>query len=361
MRIPLVGGSVVRIYFSLLMLLAIPTTDRAADPEEFEIAVARGLEFLRSSQMINGSWMAGNQSRDPSITALCTMAFLSAGHVPGEGKYAQTVEKGIDYILACQQKSGLFTFPNGQKNNFEMYCHGICTLTLAECVGMLPDDTRSKQLRQAVEKGVKIILQGQRKQNGPERGGWRYMVNGTDSDLSVTGWQLMALRAAKNIGCDVPGEVIEEAIEYIRRCQDPQTGGYRYQPHNQVTIACTGTAILSLELSGKEYHRSKEAIQAGNFLLRRDNQLVPNRVHFFYGTYYTTQAMFQLGENYWELHRSGLHQLLLKHLPQRNNGGWYSLAADDNLFGPNYCTAMAVLSLTVEFRYLPIYQRGEDK
>ncbi len=359
-RMVRMGTTLKRILLVGISLTMTMNSSKAADLEAFEVGVARGLEYLSISQAADGSWLAGRQGRDPGITALATMAFLSAGHVPGEGKYSTVVEKGIQNVLASQQKSGLFGIGGGQRNPFEMYTHGICTLMLAECVGMMPDDRKAVELREAVERGIKVILQGQRKQ-GNDRGGWRYNVTGTDSDLSVTGWQLMALRAARNIGCDIPSEVIEDALEYIKRCQDAISGGYRYQPNNAVTIACTGTAILSLELSGKDYHRSREAIHAGNFLMRRENVLNPNRVHFFYGVYYTTQAMFQLGENYWDSHRANIHYLLLKQAPQKNNGSWVGTAPDDALFGPNYSTSMAVLALTVEFRYLPIYQRGEDK
>ena len=44
---------------------------------------------------------------------------------------------------------------------------------------------------------------------------------------------------------------------------------------------------------------------------------------------------------------------------QKSNGSWLA-AGDDSAYGPNYCTAMAVLALTVEYRFLPIYQRGEE-
>src|SRR5262249_29897303 len=44
---------------------------------------------------------------------------------------------------------------------------------------------------------------------------------------------------------------------------------------------------------------------------------------------------------------------------QTRSGYW--LGGDYNaLYGPAYCTAMAVLALTVEYRYLPLYQRGEE-
>jgi hypothetical protein len=68
--------------------------------------------------------------------------------------------------------------------------------------------------------------------------------------------------------------------------------------------------------------------------------------------------MFQLGEPYWPAYRSKLHDLLLPN--QRANGSWYG---DDNEslgLGANYTTAMAVLGLTVEYRLLPIYQRGDE-
>ena len=62
------------------------------------------------------------------------------------------------------------------------------------------------------EKAVAIILKAQRGGSGPERGGWRYRVAHIGgSDLSVTGWQVMALRAARNLGCDVPADAIDRA------------------------------------------------------------------------------------------------------------------------------------------------------
>ena len=76
-------------------------------------------------------------------------------------------------------------------------------------------------------------------QTGRDAGGWRYSVYGSDADLSVTGWQLLALRAAKNVGCDVPSDRIQAAVDYVRKCYDPRTGGYTYVVYGNVTIPCT--------------------------------------------------------------------------------------------------------------------------
>ena len=56
--------------------------------------------------------------------------------------------------------------------------------------------------------------------------------------------------------------------------------------------------------------------------------------------------------------RPHLHEALLRN--QESSGAWVGTDPDSRTFGPNYCTAMAVLALTVEYRYLPIYQRGEE-
>lgn len=325
--------------------------------EEFEEAVDEALEYLERTQNRDGSWTSGSATRDPAVTALCVMAFLSAGHVPGEGPYGDNVERGVEFVLDSQKRNGLFA--HSTQGAYEMYCHGICTLMVAEVVGMMPAD-QADSLREKLALGVEIILQGQRT-SGSHKGGWRYRIEYPDADLSVTGWQLMALRAAKNVGCDVPGERIEWAVQYVQNCRDRRTGGYRYMIDSQVTVPCTGTAVLCLELAGAEYHRSDEALEAGDYLKR--NPLNPKEAHFFYGVYYTSQAMFQLGDDYWTTYRSKLHTLLLRSNPPAGNGSWSAgsrFAWDDQNVGPSYCTAMAVLALTVEYRFLPIYQRGTD-
>jgi hypothetical protein len=238
-----------------------------------------------------------------------------------------------------------------------MYVHGVCTLMLAECAGMT-DAGIADELKGRLERAVKVILKAQR-DGTRDAGGWRYQVAGFDADLSVTGWQLMALRAARNLGCDVPRDRAAAAVGYVKKCHDPRTGGYAYTIGGNVTPACTGTGILALELSGKEFHRTPEALRGGAYLLKNPPDLA--QPHFFYGVYYSSQAMFQLGGTHWAEFRPKLHDLLLKANPPRANGAWYGRGFDDATYGPAYCTAMAVLSLTVEYRLLPIYQRDEGK
>lgn len=319
----------------------------AAEREHMDRAIDNALQYLQRHQNAEGAWTVG-ATGNAAVTSLAVMAFLSAGHVPGEGRYGDTLKNGIEWVLKKQNPhNGIITSDPGQ----EMYQHGISTLMLAEVAGMTDGDL-GKRVRRQLEKAVEIILKAQRRTNpgSPHYGGWRYRVQGQDSDISVTGWQLMALRAAKNLGCDVPAESIDLAIAYIKRCQDKNTGGFRYYPGGNLTVPCTGTSILGLEICGKHQHHSPEALRAAGYLLKNAPRW--GSPYFFYGIYYCSQAAFQLGGNYWNDFRPKMHKELFAH--QLPDGRW------EAGHGPSYSTAMGVLALTVEYRFLPIYQRSEE-
>lgn len=338
--------------------VALPAPPQSRPRERYEDAVDRGLAYLARTQSKDGGWSsefadARAAGGHPALTSLAVMAFLAAGHVPGEGPYGPNVERGIRFVTGSQQPNGLIAGANAGYT--EVYSHGICTLMLAEAAGMTSGAV-ADDLKARLERAVKGVLKAQRT-DGRDLGGWRYQVVGFDADLSVTGWQLMALRAARDVGCDVPRERIATAVEYVRRCYDHKLGAFAYTSGGNVTPACTGTGVLALELSGKEFHKSHEVLRAGAYLLQNPPDLA--KPHFFYGAYYTAQAMFQLGDNYWAQYRKKLHSLLLEANPQRANGAWYGRGFDDAEYGPAYATSMAILALAVECRYLPIYQREE--
>jgi hypothetical protein len=331
-----------------------PAAETSPRDTAVDRAIERGLENLQALQdKTDGGWRDRHGRSNPAVTGLAVMAFLSAGHLPGEGRYGATVEKGIRWVLRKQQANGLLAMDGHQ----EMYQHGIATLMLAEAAGMTGDEL-GKDIRKGLAKAVAIILKAQRTK-GSDRGGWRYRVAHVEgTDISVTGWQVMALRAAKNLGCDVPADAIERAVEYIKRCQENRSGGFRYRPDGALTIACTGTSILALEICGKEHHHCHEALRGGAYLLRDTNLPNARQPWFFYSIYYGSQAAFQLGGNYWAVYQPKLHDVLLR--MQNASGFWDGNSSDAQQGGRAYCTAMAILSLTVEYRFLPIYQRGEE-
>jgi hypothetical protein len=312
-------------------------------------ALRRALDYLKSSQKEDGGWESGGFGRATSVTSLSVMAFLAAGHVPGApGPYRETVEKGIHYVLAHQRGNGMLV---SNTSHGPMYCHGISTLMLAEVIGMTPDSELASQAREALTKAVKLIVLAQNLAKNPENaGGWRYQPTSRDSDISVTGWQVMALRAARSAGCAVPSENIDRAVDYLKRCAS-HNGGFGYQPGGGPNNPRTGTGILALEICGE--HLTPQAVAGAEYLVKHPPRW--SSEYFFYEVYYCAQAMFQMGDKYFLAYYPKLTAILLER--QNQDGSWLSDDGNDRSGGRNYCTAMGVLALAVEYRYLPIYQR----
>ena len=274
--------------------------------------------------------------------------------------------KSIDYVLESQQADGLVSrHANG---NHVMYEHGIATVMLAECYGMV-DDARRARIGKALAKSADVILKAQlyneQPKNMPYTGGWRYQVSSADADISVTGWQMMALRGAANCGANIPKENLEAAREYIKRSASPG-GGFGYQPGAGPNQARTGTGILMLELfRGLDPdlapgEHPAEALAGGQWLIDNppDN---PNMEFYYYAVYYCAQALNQLGGKYWEVYagkrgdgKGNLRDTLLGQ--QEKDGSFGGSNSMEQQAGPCYRTAMACLALCVPYRYLPIYQ-----
>ncbi|MFT4557448.1 MAG: hypothetical protein ACI92S_002817 [Planctomycetaceae bacterium] len=323
----------------------------APSDREVDRSIVRALKFLAAQQQPSGAWQLKNSSRGrdaASTTSLAVMAFMAAGHVPGEGPYGEAMERGIRWVLSSQRPNdGLFQHRAGSG---PMYTHGICTLMLAEVAGMV-DASLSDRVRKGLEKAILLILRAQAvPKSDRHAGGWRYHASSNDSDLSVTGWQLLALRAAKNIGCDVPAEAIEYAVSYVNKCAD-RNGGFSYHPNHGVSPTRTGTGILCLEICGE--HHAPATMAAADYLLRRP--LKYNDGFFFYGVYYCTVGMFQVGGRHWEQTRNHVTSVLLSR--QHPDGSWNPSDGSEASFGPIYATSMSVLAVAVEYQYLPIYQR----
>ena len=127
----------------------------------------------------------------------------------------------------------------------------------------------------------------------------------------------------------------------------------------RISPGTTGAGILSLSLAGE--HDSRIAQDAGRWLLTqpfdRYNQPSTHGDRYHYGAYYCSQAMFQLGGEYWAGFYSPLVRAAVAH--QSTDGSWQreSGGSGDRAFGNHYTTALMVLALTPPYQLLPIYQR----
>lgn len=347
---------------SVLASLVFSAPARAAEddevvPPKVQAAVDKALKWMGANQKPDGTW-PGTQNNSTAVPSLAVMAFMSRGHVPGQGQYGEVLNRSIDYVIESQQDDGLLS--KHKNGNAVMYEHGISAAMLSEAFGMV-DDTRKRKIEKALAKAVQLIIEAQRVQKDQKNtGGWRYQKSSRDSDISVSGWQLMALRGAANCGATVPKENLVAGREYMRRCSVPipegvkdPVGGFAYMPGQGPNAPRTGTGILAIELLGE--HGTREAKAGGEFLLKN----MPESVHseyYYYAVYYVSQALYQLGDKYWETGYPKMRDALLA--AQTDSGVW---AAGNNnseeAAGPAYRTSMAVLALCVPYRYLPLYQK----
>ncbi|RMH29620.1 MAG: prenyltransferase [Planctomycetota bacterium] len=313
---------------------------------ELERAVSAGLRAIAESQGEDGAWEAGRFGKNVAITALACIALMADGNLPGRGVYGQQVERGLDFILANSTENGLLA---ADAANGPMYGHGFATLFLGEVYGMTrggPDTARARRLHEALVRAVRLI---ERTQN--EEGGWRYNPVPYDADVSVTICQIMALRSARNAGIEVSSVVIDRAVEYVRRCQNPD-GGFKYQLESGASAWPRSAAgVASLFYAGIY---TDEAIDRGldyletSALPGRAN--LQSRAHYHYGHYYAVQAMYLAGGERWSRWWQAVREEMVS--SQNPDGTW-----TDRSVGDTYATAMCLIVLQMPKRYLPIFQK----
>jgi len=342
-----------RISFALAGLLFFQTGLAYAGSDSIDKATANGVSFLIAKQDKRGA-IRETDAQETAITALSGLAIAAIGNLPSDHTPGgEAVQKALTFLLGNdrQDPEGYF----GAKDGSRMYGHGITTLFLAEMLGMGRDPEQDATLRQSCQRAIDLILRAQKvqKRTGNE-GGWRYTPQANDSDLSVTIWQLMALRAAKNAGLTVPKDAIDAAVSYVKRSfKDtgrPNTPvGFSYEVTQAPGWSTAAEGLLALQVCGD--YDSKEVISTSNWLLQ--NPPTKTTAWFYYGTYYYAQGMYQRGGEHSETAAKRASEVLLP--LQEDDGSWKSTGGSET--NRVYRTAMAILSLSVKYHYLPIYQR----
>lgn len=310
-----------------------------------DAAIEKAVAFLISKQNKDGSF--GEKHRN-ALTGLCVMALMAAGHTPDEPQHGPAIRNALNFVLSQMRNDGYL----GHTDHSRMYGHGICTLMLTEAVGMTRDEALEKRLVDGCRRAVDLILKAQAvKKHGHHQGGWRYEPNSGDSDLSLTGWQTMSLRSAKNIGIDVPSSAIQSATNYIKSMAR-QDGEFSYDGGGgQPTLR--GMGLLALPVCGV-YDLPELAKATAKMLKDPPKWQGP---WFYYRTYYAATGMYQMGDDAWNRFYPKLDDLLVKQ--QKPDGSWPEPPGNNewDTGGAIYSTSMATLALSVHYHLLPIYQR----
>ena len=310
-----------------------------------DVAMDKAVVFLLSKQNKDGSFGEKNKN---ALTGLSVMALMACGHTPDEPPHGPAIQRALNFVLSQMREDGYM----GQSDGSRMYGHGICTLMLTEAAGMTREEVLERRLVEASRRGVKLILAAQAvKKDANNQGGWRYEPNSGDSDLSLTGWQTMALRSAKNIGIEVPNSAIQAAIAYIRTVAHPD-GGFGYQgKEDRATMR--GIGLLALPVCG--VYDAPELAKSTARMFKDPPQW--QGPWFYYRIYYSSVGMYQMGDDAWNRFYPIVDDLLIKH--QAADGSWPEPPGNNewDAGAAIYTTSMSILALGVHNHWLPIYQR----
>ncbi|HET6882071.1 MAG TPA: prenyltransferase/squalene oxidase repeat-containing protein [Pirellulales bacterium] len=322
-----------------------------------EAAVARALAWLAKHQSQDGRWSldhfdtAGDcngRCGDPGIesdtaaTALALLPFLGAGQTHLRGDYTQTVARGLRALMDMERSDGDLRGSGGGN----MYAHGQATIALCEAYAL----TQADNLREPAQRAVDFIIAAQH-----EAGGWRYRP-GEPGDLSVVGWQMMALRSAQMAYLKVPEETFLKATRFLNSVQQsPSLGQYCYLPGSGSSPVMTAEGLLCRQYSG---WRHNHPVLLNGVRWLEENQLPQAKRANMYFWYYGTQVMHHMGGPAWEKWNAALRDLLisLQAVSGHEAGSWPPLGGHDARGGRVYTTALAACTLEVYYRHLPLYR-----
>ena len=335
------------------------------------------LEWLSRHQDPGGFWSSygfsaqcetnlcdgdGDTTHDVGVTGLALLSFLGSGHFPNrETKYTKVVRGGLRYLVHSQdEETGCF----GEVGSHEtfLYDHALASLAVIEAYGF----SRWPQLKTPAQRAVTFI---QHARNPYKAWRYHYPPNG-DNDVSVTGWMVMALKAAQDAGLRVDPRALDGARDYLDSMTDENTGrtgyaqkgGYSSREKSaqerwpaDKTEAMTAVAMLCRVFLGEDPDRSP-ALRAGADRLR--GSLPVYDVHAgttdFYYWYYGSYAMYQMGGKDWSVWERRMKDAIVD--TQRRDGdeaGSWDPQPDPwgSRGGRVYSTAILALCLEVFYRY----------
>ena len=337
--------------------------------EASERAVELSLRWMADMQEADGRWSSarhggGTAKKDPQgqdrldggvyadsgVTGLVVLSFLGAGYTHEEGQYSSNVKRGLDWLIKQQQANG---YLGGKATRYDMmYSHAIAGFALAEAYGMQSDPNAYPELREAVRGGVRLIAAMQN-----DDGGWRYGKGG-ESDMSMFGWQLMALKSAVNAGVTVPEETRRGMTKFLQARSLGSRGGLAgYKLSERPTPAMTAEALFCRQMF--HVRQSDAASQEAIGYLRQNLPRLANYDEYYW--YYGTLAMFQYDGEPWEDWNSSLRDMLigLQRTSGPHAGSWDPKGKWSGIGGRLYSTALSTMSLEVYYRFLRIYQSDE--
>lgn len=341
---------------------------RSSSNDDADQAVKRGLNWLAQIQRPDGHWElhtgypdAGEIRTDTGATALALLCFLGSGQTHQAGEHRERISRGIDWLKRIQKQGdflkGDFFDSSQEGENASFYAHAQATMALAEALVLTGDES----LRQAVVDGLTFIADGQH----PRTGGWKYR-RGSEGDLSVFGWQIMALQTGRMAGLEPAAVVLDRAAGFLDLVQMEGGARYRYEPTSRAaTPAMTAEGLLCRQYLGwpRDHPAFRSAVQ---YLLQPE--LRPrweSGRRNVYMWYYAAQMLHNLQGPEWDEWSAEVRRELVRNQVKSGSrvaGSWNPRQPMGNVDefsekgGRLYISCLSILTLEVDYRHLPLYR-----
>jgi hypothetical protein len=327
---------------------------------ESELAVARALAWIARHQRNDGSWgmhdfhlarkctcKGPGLRNDMAATALALLPFLAAGEThraaSKHSKYSKVVERGLEWIMKHQGEDGQLG---------DGYAHAIATIVLCEAYGL----TSEKWLKQRAQRAIRCTVAWQ-----AANGGFRYRPREA-GDLSVSGWHIQALTSGQLAGLSVPTATFRSVNQFLDAVATADGSQYGYTDGRDINYRRTSIGLLCRQYM-VDWGPRHPGLARGVEVLRKVPPTQARKDIYYY--YYATQVMHHFGGDAWDQWNPAMRDLLIKtqdmggDVEHRDQKGSWSPEGDP--FGTHMgrlgTTALAVLTLEVYYRRLPLYWR----
>lgn len=305
-------------------------------------------------------------SVDIGLTGLALLCYTGDGQSHRMGKFKETIRRGLLYLRKIQNTDGCF----GPKDDEHfVYNHAIATMAMTELYGLESD----RALHQVVKSAVDFIVTSQ----NPGLG-WRYGVQPTFNDSSVTGWMVLTLHVAEMAGIEFDHtKTYNGAAEWFKLVT-VDVNGYPQTGYDKPGSPCArlrsaadydnvpsmdSIHIMSMLFMNKAgIGDARLRSQAGQ-IVQELPQWKLEKLDYYYW-YYASLALYQMGGSAWEKWEKPMTQVLLnsqrglrpdeKGETERSldeHGSWDPVDAWGTAGGRVYSTAINCLTLQVWRRY----------
>lgn len=324
-----------------------------------EDAVLKGLQWLKANQNPDGSWGGANKV---AMTGLALLSYFGHCENPASEEFGESCLKGITFLVNNGMSNDGRIASNLSVNHWP-YEHAIATYALAEAVTFCKEIRFNvPSLTEVTAKAGQIIIDNQN-----DNGGWAYLYakSAGHTDVSVTGWQIQALKACNHTGIRFRGMTacVNQGLAYIRECQN-ENGGYGYtgkDPAGGLTYySLSGVGMLCQQMWNKG--GSSDVKKAAKYVLANTRFDYNSERCDLYAHYYESQAMMQSGGKNWETYNEMFRDQLLQNQDVDGSwkvpGGGHKIEAVAPQWAANspegkvYRTSLCTLMLEVYYRFL---------